>query len=155
MEYSKSCPACRLVKQAADFTIDRSRPDGLNKYCKPCQLQRGREYNERNPEKARARVRNLKQRKWDGVFVPRIPKEDPTKYRVDHGLFIRMTDEQGGLCALCGKKKKLVLDHCHITGKIRGLLCIRCNFALTQLTGDDPTEVDRVESYMRRVERGT
>ena len=39
---------------------------------------------------------------------------------------------QNGCCALCGKhqkdlKKNLAVDHCHTTGKIRGLLCITCN----------------------------
>lgn len=44
-------------------------------------------------------------------------------------LFIR----QDGACAICGQpeselNRKLALDHCHLTGQIRGLLCTRCNF---------------------------
>lgn len=44
-------------------------------------------------------------------------------------LFIK----QNGACAICGQpeselNKRLSLDHCHLTGHIRGLLCVRCNF---------------------------
>ena len=42
----------------------------------------------------------------------------------------RLYEMQNGNCAVCRKRKKLVLDHCHRTGKIRGLLCSNCNTAL-------------------------
>lgn len=47
----------------------------------------------------------------------------------------QMLVNQNGLCLICGKhysefKRNLAVDHCHITGKIRGLLCINCNRGL-------------------------
>ena len=47
----------------------------------------------------------------------------------------RMFDEQQGCCAICGEhqsklKKALAVDHCHTTGKIRGLLCSKCNLLI-------------------------
>jgi len=47
----------------------------------------------------------------------------------------QMLITQNGLCLICGKhysefKRNLAVDHCHITGKIRGLLCINCNRGL-------------------------
>lgn len=48
------------------------------------------------------------------------------------GLFIA----QDGKCKMCGsdksgsKTKVFVVDHCHATGKIRGLLCVKCNVAV-------------------------
>jgi hypothetical protein len=43
--------------------------------------------------------------------------------------------EQNHKCAICGldeidNKKKLAVDHCHVTGKVRELLCINCNLGL-------------------------
>lgn len=45
----------------------------------------------------------------------------------------RLLAKQNGVCAVClrapyGKYKWLYVDHDHSTGKIRGLLCLRCNF---------------------------
>ena len=45
----------------------------------------------------------------------------------------QMLARQGGVCAMCGKaqrRQRLSRDHDHVTGRVRGLLCIRCNRAL-------------------------
>jgi hypothetical protein len=42
-----------------------------------------------------------------------------------------MVKNQRNLCKICGEKpKRLVVDHCHTTGAVRGLLCVRCNSCL-------------------------
>lgn len=42
-----------------------------------------------------------------------------------------MVQRQGGRCAICKKvPKKLVVDHNHVTGELRGLLCLSCNFCI-------------------------
>lgn len=42
-----------------------------------------------------------------------------------------MVEAQGGACAVCGTQpKRLQIDHCHTTGKVRSLLCPNCNSAL-------------------------
>ena len=53
------------------------------------------------------------------------------KYDITEEDYERMYEEQGGHCKICGAKKKLLyIDHCHKTGKVRGLLCNHCNTGL-------------------------
>jgi hypothetical protein len=52
------------------------------------------------------------------------------KYGITLQQYNQMRRDQEGRCKLCGRKRKLVLDHCHTTGRIRGFLCIRCNGGL-------------------------
>lgn len=46
-----------------------------------------------------------------------------------------MEASQSGLCGICKKQARLVVDHDHVTGKVRGLLCFSCNTAIG-LLGD-------------------
>jgi Recombination endonuclease VII len=57
---------------------------------------------------------------------------------------------QNGACAICKKKPKrrfLCIDHCHKTGKVRGLLCTQCNAALGAF-GDDPKFTQAATDYL-------
>ena len=64
----------------------------------------------------------------------------------------KMFDSQQGCCAICGThqsslSKSLAVDHDHITGKVRGLLCNKCNAALGLLK-DDPEVVKKAAGYL-------
>lgn len=62
------------------------------------------------------------------------------KYGITEQYYINLLEKQKGVCAICNKEettkhrsgtiKKLSVDHCHKTGKVRGLLCQGCNHAL-------------------------
>ena len=57
------------------------------------------------------------------------------KYGITTEIFNQMRESQQYRCAICGTgedslKKKLVIDHCHNTGKVRKLLCTNCNVAI-------------------------
>jgi hypothetical protein len=56
---------------------------------------------------------------------------------------------QNGACAICKKKPKslLCVDHCHVTGKVRGLLCRRCNGGLG-FYDDDPIRMQAGADYL-------
>ena len=69
-------------------------------------------------------------------------------YGLTDDAFKRMKEAQNNRCALCNRKVKLVVDHCHHTGRIRGLLCYRCNTGLGFL-GDTPDSLDRAFKYVR------
>jgi uncharacterized Zn finger protein (UPF0148 family) len=60
---------------------------------------------------------------------------------------------QGGHCAICPRKdcdikgRRLHVDHCHKTNRVRGLLCTRCNLAIGQME-DDPERLRRAADYL-------
>lgn len=60
-------------------------------------------------------------------------------------------EQQNGVCAICFQPethfKFLAVDHNHITGEIRGLLCHSCNLSLGGF-GDDPVTVLRAYHYL-------
>lgn len=51
------------------------------------------------------------------------------------------------VCACCGATERLVLDHCHKTGKVRGVLCRACNLALGYVD-DDPARLRALIDYL-------
>jgi len=64
---------------------------------------------------------------------------------------------QNGCCAICGRhqsdfKNRFHVDHCHETGKIRGLLCSNCNTAIGKL-GSDTDLIRRAMNYLSESER--
>ncbi len=63
-----------------------------------------------------------------------------------------LKDAQGSACAICREpfpdSPEPHIDHCHKTGRVRGLLCSRCNQALGLLR-DDPALMDRASAYVR------
>ena len=58
---------------------------------------------------------------------------------------------QDGVCGICGKDKRLMVDHDHKTGKVRGLLCSSCNRGLGAL-GDEEIGLHRAIEYLQRSE---
>ncbi len=110
-----------------------------------------KKWREANKDKAKAFVRSsiLKQ-----------------KYGIDLEEYQQLVIAQNGLCGICGNKPKqytsktgaryryLVVDHNHITGQIRGLLCHTCNIALGNLA-DDPVLFENAIAYVRRSNEST
>ncbi|MCI4340581.1 MAG: endonuclease domain-containing protein [Thermoplasmata archaeon] len=70
-----------------------------------------------------------------------------SRYGITSAQFDAMAEEQGGACKICGLIKKLVVDHDHVTGRVRGLLCDKCNRALGGF-GDCPAVLKRALLYL-------
>jgi hypothetical protein len=67
-------------------------------------------------------------------------------------MFEQMLHEQKGVCAACGKEQegqRLSIDHDHVTGQVRGLLCYGCNIALGHLR-DNPEHVLGLFHYIKK-----
>jgi hypothetical protein len=92
-----------------------------------------RAWYERN--KAEQLAANKARREADPEKYARIAKNTHllAKFNMTIEQYEQMFERQGGVCAICGrppKKHALHVDHCHKTGKVRGLLCFSCNGAL-------------------------
>ena len=78
-------------------------------------------------------------------------REENLRFRYGIGVedYEEMYKNQKGKCAICKKKEKknLDVDHCHATGKIRGLLCRNCNTALGKVY-DDPKILAKMFMYL-------
>jgi hypothetical protein len=77
-----------------------------------------------------------------------------TTYGISRSEADRLIAAQGGLCAACGYPPRdgghcarLHVDHCHETGRVRGMLCNRCNTALG-LMFEDPKAIQGLLQYL-------
>ncbi|CAB4217095.1 Recombination endonuclease VII [uncultured Caudovirales phage] len=81
------------------------------------------------------------------------------RYGITRQDYIDMLTKQHGKCAICGepetdidgrsgKVRQLSVDHCHITKKVRGLLCVRCNHGIGKLRDSIPILQSAIE-YLR------
>ena len=71
-------------------------------------------------------------------------------YGIDLSAYESMCGVQKGRCAVCGirPKKRLCVDHCHRTKKVRGLLCRQCNAGIGLLK-DDPKILSKAVKYLK------
>lgn len=75
-----------------------------------------------------------------------------SKYNITPEDYDKMSEAQNHRCAFCSKhvselERRLAVDHCHETGRIRGLLCMPCNTSLGQL-GDTTEAMQKILSYL-------
>lgn len=61
----------------------------------------------------------------------------------------RMQEAVGGRCEVCRVNKATHVDHCHATGKIRGLVCHKCNAGIGML-GDNLEGVKQALDYLQK-----
>lgn len=154
----KTCSKCHKEKPDDEFYIARYNDGRTHPRadCKLCNIEGRKAYSKKiwatpSPQKAKVKAR-------------RKELYDPQKKRryaiIRHGITVEEHDvmflTQQGVCAVCGlppnKKNKqnwsLNIDHDHITGKVRGLLCGKCNTALGLLNEDQET----IKKLLRYVE---
>lgn len=118
-------------------------------HCKACHLINSRAYYHRNIDKMRLWAKTK-------AATPAYKKvhRDATlkkKYAISLEQYNTMFIEQKGLCLGCYKhqssfKKAFAVDHDHITGKVRGLLCMKCNCVLGYAS-DSTTILRRLADY--------
>lgn len=70
------------------------------------------------------------------------------RYGITKEQYEQILEAQDGKCAICKRFKKLVVDHCHKTNRVRGLLCGGCNILLGHLD-DDAKLLENGIAYLR------
>lgn len=94
--------------------------------------------------------RNLK-RKDNSIEYKKYYTEYNLKhlYNISIEDYTALVEKSIGLCQICRKKPKhkLFVDHCHTTGKIRGLLCRKCNIGLGMFE-DNINILDNAKAYL-------
>ena len=115
----KECKVCKLKKHEDDFYAayvykgkKTCRPE-----CKECNKKKSALWSKNNPTKRRS------------ILIKCVYGINSEEYR-------NMLESQGGTCAIChsssigGKRNHFDIDHNHMTGKVRGLLCRSCNYLI-------------------------
>lgn len=97
-----------------------------------------------------------RQRRWRARNpMGRGDADRKRKYGLTPERYRLMLAQQNGLCAACGGPPTgqqygiLVVDHCHETGVVRGLLCNDCNVALGRVK-DSPMRLEALARYVRK-----
>ena len=118
--------------------------------CTECSQEASARYLSRNTEKHRERTREW--RKANPEAWAEIKRRADLKmlYGLSTKEFKAMLEQQGNACAICQEPFKSTphVDHCHTTGKVRGLLCGSCNTGIG-LLGDDPLRLERAVAYLK------
>lgn len=114
-----------------------------------------REWHHNNKEKKSRSFKNWQERNKHKLRYNRLMKT----YGLSNDDYVAMFESQIGLCAICkepqqgvtkdGEARFLCVDHCHKTGKVRQLLCAKCNAGLGQFN-DNPELLEQAVKYLTK-----
>lgn len=130
----KKCPNCREFKVEIEFRI-RAKENSLRSWCRVCENKASRERHHIKYKTCENRKRSIK--KYGLKRHYGLTLED----------YDQILKEQNNVCAICKEDVKLFVDHCHTTGKVRGLLCQGCNSGLGFFK-DDRERIRRSLEYL-------
>lgn len=149
----KRCTKCGVEQPLDNFYKAPGGRDGLRGDCKTCFAARRKDWYEGNRDREIARVKAWQEANRDRHLAnqrerrtrPEVKaRERDAHLRRKFGITAETYDEmlagQGGVCAICERPPRddisLHVDHEHGTGRVRGLLCFRCNNALGDFEDD-------------------
>ena len=139
---TKTCSACKEQLQIDSFGKLKETKDGLNRRCKDCMNAANKRTQAKNPEGFRTQRRTS----WLKI-----------NYGITPADYDKMEKDQEGKCGICEsenmgtKRGYWSVDHCHTSGKVRGLLCSTCNKAIGQL-GDTKEALQKAVDYLNKHE---
>ncbi|MFE9441548.1 endonuclease VII domain-containing protein [Streptomyces sp. NPDC006602] len=116
----KLCRTCGEVKPHSEWHRNARASDGLSTRCKACRAAEGR-------------AGHLKR-----------------QYGLTEAERDELIASQAGVCCICLAAPAAHVDHCHNTGRVRGVLCFSCNAALGQFK-DRPDAIRRAAAYVEGI----
>ncbi len=144
----KQCAHCKESLPVSCFSKALKMKSGLDSYCRDCK----KKMRDANIENRRVAARNS----WHKHKAKYRPRKRAHRLRSEFGLSLaeydQMFEMQDGNCKICGLpeiNKRLAVDHCHKTDKIRGLLCGRCNTTLGRVEENTETLWNMIEYLMK------
>jgi hypothetical protein len=123
----KICKKCRQEKPATlEFFYVSSKGGNVCSPCKSCVSLRAKQWHKNHPQDVRKRKKQWfeKNKDWHRNY------DLQRKYGISLKDWLRLHAKQKGACATCLRVTNLHVDHCHTSGRVRGLLCRNCNMAL-------------------------
>ena len=144
----KNCSKCKESKDISEFQKEKT--GKVSSICKVCKRILYKDWEKRNPEKRKAIHDKYYNNKKDEIRWKSIKE----KYGLTKKEYDKMLIEQNYCCKICGSKESkhkntdnLLVDHCHKTLKVRGLLCNSCNTVLGFIN-DRIDVVDNIKKYL-------
>jgi hypothetical protein len=142
----KTCRDCGQTKPLAEMQKHPAFKDGHNTLCSECNRRRVKEWRKKNPEKRALQA--AKEGKQDYVKNKHLKRD----FGITLDEYNVMFEQQEGCCKICKRhqvhfSRRLAVDHCHSTGKIRGLLCSQCN-TLLGMAKDDTLVLQEAINYL-------
>jgi hypothetical protein len=130
---------CSKCGNAGKFYKDATKKDGLHSICAVCHTISYQARIERDPQ-ARVRMRETS-KQWKELNREHCKKSQTNStLRAKYGITLQDYDDMLALqnngckvCMLPPTTQRLHVDHCHTTGKVRGLLCQACNVSIGKM----------------------
>jgi hypothetical protein len=137
MEDTKECPKCKLVLSRSEFHIVKTKTKKGWRYssdCKSCQVEYAKAWRKNNPDKYKHNTKKTTLKARYGITIDQ---------------FNKMITDQNGMCAICNEdiSSYPYVDHNHVTGNVRKLLCLKCNTGLGSFK-DSPEILQKAIEYL-------
>ena len=157
---TKRCSKCAKEFSISNF-YQRTNAKSYHSACKSCEKSMAKDWYQRNKEKANLKVRKWRDENSDAIKQYRADnrqkhyrQEVVRKYKIEPLWFDEQINRQNNSCLCCNQQFKWGnkqttphVDHCHLTKKIRGILCNRCNTVLG-LCGDNKELIQKLTGYL-------
>jgi hypothetical protein len=142
---TKKCIDCRQDLPLSSFSKSGKY---LRSYCRQCSNKRCQQYGVANRERRNARLRKWRRRNVIAARAKDLRARLMKKYSLTPDAVEVMRKRQKGRCLIClTVTTMLVVDHCHKTERVRGLLCRSCNTFLGRVEAN-PKIMARMKRYV-------